>query len=141
MVGAAFVHRSTLLTYPGAAVRESRTGRPTAVRSRRAYITFWLSLDEIATWEPARVAKRGGDLRCSDLAIETPLTLRLVFRPPSGQTEGLVSSLFECDCEPVRRFWDAQPGWARPICACGNEGRDVSRDRRRRESRGVTHDG
>lgn len=36
----------------------------------------------------------GGQARYSDLAIETALILRAVFRQPLRQTEGLVSSLF-----------------------------------------------
>ncbi len=44
---------------------------------RRGDVTIWLSPEAIATWEPSGVGKRGGQLKYSDLAIETVLTLRL----------------------------------------------------------------
>lgn len=40
------------------------------------------------------VGKRRGQLQYSDLAIETALTLRLVFRLPLRQTEGFLTSIF-----------------------------------------------
>ena len=41
---------------------------------------MWLAPDAIAAWEAVGVGKRGGQLQYSDLAIETALTLRLIFR-------------------------------------------------------------
>ncbi len=61
---------------------------------RRGDVTIWLSPEAIATWEPAGVGKRGGQLKYSDLAIETALTLRLIFGLPLRQTEGFLNSLF-----------------------------------------------
>ena len=46
---------------------------------QRGDITVWLAPDAIATWEAVGVGKRGGQLQYSDLAIETALTLRLIF--------------------------------------------------------------
>ena len=43
---------------------------------------MWLAPDAIATWEAVGVGKRGGQLQYSDLAIETALTLRLIFHLP-----------------------------------------------------------
>ena len=40
--------------------------------------------------EPASVGKRGGQLQYSDFAIETALTLRLVFNLSLRQTEGFL---------------------------------------------------
>ena len=40
------------------------------------------------------VGKRGGQLQYSDLAIETALTLRLIFHLPLRQTEGFLTSIF-----------------------------------------------
>jgi IS5 family transposase len=54
----------------------------------------WLAPDAIATWEAAGVGKRGGQLQYSDLAIETALTLRLLFHLPLHQTEGFLTSIF-----------------------------------------------
>jgi hypothetical protein len=61
---------------------------------RRGDITMWVSPEAIATWEPAGVATRGGQRKYSDLAIETALTLRLLFHLPLRQTEGFLRSLF-----------------------------------------------
>ncbi len=55
---------------------------------------MWISEKAIREWEPAHEGHRGGQLRYSDLAIETALTLRLVFRLPLRQTEGFIRSLF-----------------------------------------------
>ena len=45
---------------------------------RRGDVTVWFSAAAIAAWEPAGVGRRGGQLRYSDLAIETALTIRLI---------------------------------------------------------------
>ena len=49
---------------------------------RRGDISFWLDEDVIKAWTPPKTSKRGGQLRFSDLAIETALTLRLLFHLP-----------------------------------------------------------
>jgi IS5 family transposase len=61
---------------------------------RRGDVTVWVSAKAIATWEPPDVGTRGGQRKYSDLAIETALTLRLVFHLPLRQTEGFLRSLF-----------------------------------------------
>ena len=53
-----------------------------------------MSSEAIATWEPAGVDTRGGQRQYSDVAIETALTLRLLFHLPLRQTEGFLHSLF-----------------------------------------------
>ena len=45
-------------------------------------------------WAPGRVGTRGGQFKYSDLAIETALTLRLIFHLPLRQAEGFLNSLF-----------------------------------------------
>ena len=45
-------------------------------------------------WQVVGVGKRGGQLQYSDLAIETALTLRLIFHLPLRQTEGFLTSIF-----------------------------------------------
>ncbi len=62
---------------------------------RRGSITLWLTPEAVAAWKPQRSGKPGGQPRYSDLAIETALTLRLVFHMPLRQTEGFLSSIFE----------------------------------------------
>ncbi len=60
----------------------------------RGDITIWLSPEAVATWELTRGGTRGGQLKYSTLAIETALTLRLLFHLPLRQTEGFLQSLF-----------------------------------------------
>ena len=48
----------------------------------------------IATWEAVGVGTRGGQRQYSDLAIETALTLQLIFHLPLRQTEGFLTSIF-----------------------------------------------
>ena len=62
---------------------------------RRGDVTLWLTPEAIAAWEPGRVGTRGGQRRYSDLAIETALTLRLIFHLPLRQAEGFLNSLLE----------------------------------------------
>ena len=55
----------------------------------RGDITLWISQDAIDAWTPPQTGKRG----YSDAAIETALSLRLLFRLPLRQTEGFLSSI------------------------------------------------
>ena len=61
---------------------------------QRGNVTIWLSPEAVTSWKPARDGRRGGQLKYSDLAIETALTLRLVFHLPLRQTEGFLNSVF-----------------------------------------------
>ena len=61
---------------------------------RRGDVTLWLTPDAIATWAAAGVGRRSGQLQYSDLAIETALTLSLIFHLPLRQTEGFLTSMF-----------------------------------------------
>ena len=61
----------------------------------RGSITFWVSPSAIRNWNATPSKKRGGQAKYSDLAIETALTLGLVFHLPLRQTEGFVTSVFE----------------------------------------------
>ncbi len=60
----------------------------------RGDITVWFSQDAIASWTPQKNGKRGGQPIYSDIAIETSLSLRLVFQLPLRQTEGFLRSIF-----------------------------------------------
>jgi transposase len=60
---------------------------------RRGNITLWISEDAIERWNPAPSGKRGGQKKFADHAIETALTLRLVFKLPLRQTEGFLRSI------------------------------------------------
>ena len=61
---------------------------------RRGDVTLWLTPDAIATWAAAGVGRRSGQLQYSDLAIETALTLSLLFHVPLRQTEDFLTSIF-----------------------------------------------
>ena len=60
---------------------------------QRGDVTLWLAADAIDAWKLETSGRPGGQRRFSDAAIETALTLRLVFRLPLRQTEGFVRSL------------------------------------------------
>ena len=69
---------------------------------QRGGITLWISSDAADAWSPAPSGRRGGQRKYSDLAIETALTLRLVFKLPLRQAEGFlrsVLSLMDADLE------------------------------------------
>ncbi len=59
---------------------------------QRGDITLWISEDAIASWKPAPTGLRGAQRKFSDYAIETALTLRLVFKLPLRQAEGFLRS-------------------------------------------------
>ena len=61
---------------------------------RRGDVTLWLAPEAIAAWTPRQTGMRGGQRRYSDLAIETALTLRLIYHLPLRQAEGFLHSLF-----------------------------------------------
>ena len=63
-------------------------------RVGRGDVTLWLAPEAIDAWAPGRVGTRGGQFKYSDLAIETALTLRLIFHLPLRQAEGFLNSLF-----------------------------------------------
>ena len=56
---------------------------------RRGDITIWLAPAAIAAWEPDRAGTRGAQRKYSDLAMESALTLRLLFHLPLRQAEGV----------------------------------------------------
>ena len=60
---------------------------------RRGDVTVWLSSETIAAWTASRSGRRGGQRRYSDLAIETAMTLRLLYHLPLRQAEGFLHAL------------------------------------------------
>jgi len=65
-----------------------------ALRNRGS-LTIWFTPDAIAGWTAEARTTPGGQRRYSDLAIETALTLRAVFRLALRQSEGLIASIME----------------------------------------------
>ncbi len=61
---------------------------------RRGDVTVWLSSEAIAAWTASRSGRRDGQRRYSDLAIETAMTLRLLYHLPLRQAEGFLHALF-----------------------------------------------
>src|SRR5450830_1013274 len=65
-----------------------------ALRARGS-LTMWVTPEAMAVWTAQPRSTPGGQSFYSDLAIETSLMLRLVFRQALRQTEGLMASIFE----------------------------------------------
>ena len=61
---------------------------------RRGDVTLWVSSEASAAWTPRRSGHPGGQRRYSDLAIETALTLRLLYDLPLRQAEGFLHARF-----------------------------------------------
>ena len=59
----------------------------------RGDVTLWLSADAADAWRPSPSGRPGAPMKFSDCAIETALTLRLVFRLPLRQSEGFLRSV------------------------------------------------
>lgn len=62
---------------------------------QRGDVTVWLSPDALKAWKAKPTGRRGAQPKYSDLAIETTLTLRLIFRLPLRQSEGFLRSIFK----------------------------------------------
>ena len=61
---------------------------------QRGDLRIWIGDDVDAHWTVPGKRTPKGDPVYTDLAIETVLTLRLIFHQPLRQTEGFVSSIF-----------------------------------------------
>ena len=59
----------------------------------RSDITLWISPEAIVAWRAPMTGKRGAQPVYADIAIETALALRLLFRLPLRQTEGFLQSI------------------------------------------------
>jgi hypothetical protein len=60
---------------------------------QRGGITLWISEGAMDDWKPVPSGGRGGPRKFSDHSITTAWVLRLVFKLPLRQTEGLLRSL------------------------------------------------
>ena len=77
--------------FPKARYRVTNWPDYDAALVRRGELTVWLTEEAIASWYAPATGERGGQLIYSAIAIETALTLRLVFHQPLRQTEGLAA--------------------------------------------------
>jgi hypothetical protein len=75
---------------------------------RRGSLTLWVTPEALSSWQAPKRTTRGGQPRYSDLAIETALTLGLVFDLRLHQTEGFVTSA-EVDWAGSRRSRSHDP--------------------------------
>ena len=62
---------------------------------QRGSLTIWFTDEAIEAWRAAARTTPGGQARYSPPAIETSLTLRVVFHLALRQTEGLIGSIPE----------------------------------------------
>ena len=61
----------------------------------RGSLTLWISPSAIKSWKSPKSGKPGRQQQYTNLAIETILTLRLLFHLPLRQTEGFIASIFQ----------------------------------------------
>lgn len=62
---------------------------------RRGSLTLWITPEALSSWQAPKRTTRGGQPLYSDLAIETALTLGVVFGLRLRQTEGLLASVLK----------------------------------------------
>ena len=62
---------------------------------QRGRLDVWVSEDVLDAWRYSGPSQRGAQFYSSDLAIETALTIRKLFKLPLRQTEGFVQSLLD----------------------------------------------
>ena len=79
--------------FPRARYRVTNWPDYDATLVRRGELTVWLTEEAIASWYAPATGERGGQPIYSAIAIDTALTLRLVFHQPLRQTEGLLRSI------------------------------------------------
>jgi hypothetical protein len=62
---------------------------------RRGSLRLWITPEALSSWQAPKRKTRGGQPRYSDLAIQTALTLGLVFGLRLRQTEGFLTSVLQ----------------------------------------------
>ena len=91
------------MTQPHHRNRHPKYRKKYKIHNRRTYerslinrrdFTLWLSEDVIESWNSDLGQRMGRPKLYSDLAIETALTVRLLFKGPLRQTEGFLKSIF-----------------------------------------------
>ena len=69
---------------------------------RRGDLTVWFDVDAIDKWKAAKTGKPGAQRKYADVAIETGLVVRMVYKLAFRQTQGLlrsIATLLELDVE------------------------------------------
>jgi hypothetical protein len=70
------------LLQPGARHRVRNWSDYDRALVQRGDLTIWFTPEAISAWQPRAEGLRGGQRRYSDVAIETALTLRVLYRLP-----------------------------------------------------------
>jgi Transposase DDE domain len=81
--------------FPRATYRVANWSAYEAGLRQRGSLTIWFSDDAVEAWRAAARTTPGGQPRYSAVAIETALTLRVIFHLGLRQTEGLIGSLLQ----------------------------------------------
>ena len=60
---------------------------------RRGDLTVWFDVDAIEEWHADKTGKPGGQRKYADVAIETGLVVRMIYKLAYRQTQGLLKSI------------------------------------------------
>ena len=83
------VHHSIILELNVASYRLEQSKK----NNRRGDLTVWFDEEAIANWKADKTGKPGGQRVYSDMAIETGLVVRMVYKLAYRQTEGFLHSI------------------------------------------------
>ena len=79
--------------YPKKRYRVTNWAEYTEILRRRGDLTIWVTDDTLKHWRAPRRTTPGGQRKYSNIAIETCLTLRTIYKLPLRQTQGLMRSI------------------------------------------------
>ncbi len=116
--------------FPKKRYRVTNWAEYTEILRRRGDLTIWVTDDTLKQWRAPRRTTPGGQPKYSNIAIETCLTLRTIYKLPLRQTQGLMRSiarLMGVDI-PVPDFSTLSRRRARLEIACKASGRQNRAD-------------
>ena len=79
--------------FPKKRYRVTNWAEYTETLRRRGDLTIWVTDDTLKQWRAPRRTTPGGQPKYSNIAIETCLTLRTIYKLPLRQTQGLMRSI------------------------------------------------
>ena len=79
--------------FPKKRYRVTNWAEYTEILRRRGDLTIWVTDDTLKQWRAPRRTTPGGQPKYSNIAIETCLTLRTIYKLPLRQTQGLMRSI------------------------------------------------
>ena len=89
--------------FPKKRYRVTNWAEYTEILRRRGDLTIWVTDDTLKQWRTPRRTTPGGQPKYSNIAIETCLTLRTIYKLPLRQTQGLMRS--------IARLMGVDVGW------------------------------